>query len=300
MHPSTEAASPAELSTGTRIKTLAQFAYPQHLLSGLMYAATRVRFRPWKNWQIRWFTARYGVNLSESVRRELHEFPDFNSFFTRALHPGARPIEGDETVVSAPADGMISEFGDIDSGTLMQAKGRTYSVSRLIGHNHRAAAEFEGGRFLTIYLAPHNYHRVHMPLAGRLREMVHIPGRLFSVNAASTQLVPNLLARNERVVSIFDTEAGAMAIVLVGAFWVGCIDQVWAGTVTPPRKREIAHWRYGGSDLPAVALQRGEEMGHFNMGSTVVALFSNADLSWRAELQPGGTVRYGEGVARWG
>ena len=299
MHPPTEASPPAELSAGMRIKTLAQFAYPQHLLSGLMYAATRVRFRPWKNWQIRWFTARYGVNLSESVRRELHEFPDFNSFFTRALHSEARPIEGNEAAVSAPADGVISEFGDIDSDTLVQAKGRTYSVSQLLGHDQHSAAEFAGGRFLTIYLAPHNYHRVHMPLAGRLREMVHIPGRRFSVNAASTQLVPNLLARNERVVSIFDTEAGAMAIVLVGAFWVGCIDQVWTGTVTPPRKRKIARWRYGGSDLPAVALQRGEEMGRFNMGSTVVTLFSTPNLDWRAELQCGAPVRYGESIARW-
>ena len=281
-----------------QVTTFAQFAYPQHLLSAVMHAATRIRFRPWKNWQIRWFTRKYGVDLSESVLTESVQFPDFNSFFTRALHAWARPISADDGVVVAPADGVVSELGEIDGDTLVQAKGQTYSLSRLLGHAPPGTTGFEGGRFITIYLAPHNYHRVHMPLSGRLREMVHVPGRLFSVNQASTRLVPNLLARNERVASVFDTEAGSMALVLVGALWVGCVDQVWAGTVTPPRARSVTRWRYDGRQEPAVELARAEEMGRFNMGSTVVALFQSPRLTWRADLEVGSTVKYGESIAR--
>ena len=261
-----------------------------------MHHATRVRFRPWKNWQIRWFIRRYHVDMSEALMPDPAAYPDFNSFFTRALRPGIRPLPRDRGAVVSPADGRVSQFGSIRDDTLMQAKGLHYSLSRLLGGNADRGSEFEGGRFLTIYLAPGDYHRVHMPLAGSLRKMVHVPGRLFSVGARSTVRVPNLFARNERVVSIFDHEFGPVAIVLIGALCVGGIEQVWSGLVTPPRGHRIEVHDYR-SGPESVTLGQADEMGRFNMGSTVVVLFGpTLRLEWASGLEPGHSLKVGERI----
>ena len=285
-----------DASVGVGDEAFALFGYPQRLLSAWMHHATRVRFRTWKNWQIRWFIRRYHVDMSEAMLSDPAAYPDFNSFFTRALRPGIRPLPRDRGAVVSPADGQVSQFGSIRDDTLMQAKGLHYSLSRLLGGNAGGGSEFEGGEFITVYLAPGDYHRVHMPLAGSLRKMVHVPGRLFSVGARNTVRVPSLFARNERVVSIFDHELGPVAIVLVGALCVGSIEQVWSGQITPPRGRRIEVRDYR-SGPESVTLGQADEMGRFNMGSTVVALFGpTLRLEWRSGLELGHSLKVGERI----
>ena len=287
----TRAMSPAHA------KVLLQYVYPQRLLCALMHRATRVRFRPFKNWQIRWFVRRYGVDLSEAMLSDGTRYPDFNSFFTRALRPETRPVDDAGDALVSPADGTVGHFGNIRGDLLIQAKGLEYSLARLLGTPGRGCAEFEGGDFMTIYLAPGNYHRVHMPLDGVLRRTVHVPGRLFSVGAETTRRIPNLFTRNERVVSIFDNERGPVAIVMVGALFVGGIQQAWGSPDTWPRRREIGVWDYGSRSM-APSFGKAEEMGRFNMGSTVVALFGpSLRIEWAPDLRPGQGIRFGERIA---
>ena len=286
-----------DVSVGVGEEAFDLFGYPQRLLSALMYHATRVRFRPWKNWQIRWFIRRYHVDMSEAMFPDPASYPDFNSFFTRALRPGIRPLPRDQRVVVSPADGRVSQFGSIRDDTLTQVKGLYYSLSRLLGGNAGTGSEFDGGKFVTVYLAPGDYHRVHMPLAGSLRKMVHVPGRLFSVGERTTGRVPSLFARNERVVSIFDHDLGPVAIVLIGALCVGGIEQVWSGLVTPPRGRHVeVHDYRSGPD--SFTLGQADEMGRFNMGSTVVVLFGpTLRLEWAPGLALGSSLKVGERIA---
>ena len=290
----TRAMSPA------RVKALLQYVYPQRLLCALMHRATRIRFRPFKNWQIRWFIRRYGVDLSEAMLSDNTHYPDFNSFFTRALRPETRPVDDAGNALVSPSDGTVGQFGSICGDLLIQAKGLEYSLARLLGTPGRECAEFEGGCFLTIYLAPGNYHRVHMPLAGVLRRTVHVPGRLFSVGAETTRRIPNLFTRNERVVSTFDNERGPVAIVMVGALFVGGIAQVWEhpGTLSHGRDIEVCDYR---SRPAAPSFGKAEEMGRFNMGSTVVALFGpSLRIEWAPGLRPGRGIRFGERIATLG
>jgi phosphatidylserine decarboxylase len=273
-----------------------QHILPQRLLTRLVGHAAHVRFRPWKNWQIRWFIARYGVDMSEALEAEPRAYAHFNAFFTRALRAGSRPLDADEDTLLCPADGAISALGDVGAGTLLQAKGRHYSMHALLGGDDARAAPFDNGRFATVYLSPRDYHRVHMPMDGRLREMTYVPGRLFSVNFATTRRVPELFARNERLVCIFDTRFGPMALVLVGALIVAGIETVWSGAVTPPHGRAMRTWRY--DDPNTVRLSRGEEMGRFNVGSTVIVLFPHGCMEWRDDLGTGSAVRMGEALGR--
>ena len=281
-------------------KALLQYVYPQRLLCALMHRATRVRVRPFKDWQIRWFIRRYGVDLSEAMHSDSTHYPDFNSFFTRALRPETRPVDDADDALVSPADGTVGHFGRACGDLLIQAKGLEYSLARLLGTPGRECAEFEGGDFVTIYLAPRNYHRVHMPLDGVLRRTVHVPGRLFSVGAETTRRIPNLFARNERVVSMFDSERGPVAIVMVGALFVGGIQQAWESAATRPRRREIAVCDYGSRSV-APSFGKAEEMGRFNMGSTVVALFGpSLRIEWAPGLRPGQGIRFGERIATLG
>ncbi len=279
-------------------RVLLQYAYPHHLLCALMRRATRIRFRPFKNWQIRWFIRRYGVDMSEAALPDSAQYTDFNSFFTRALRPGLRPVDDAGDALISPADGSVGHFGRARGDSLIQAKGHEYSLARLMGATGRESAEFEGGYFLTIYLAPGNYHRVHMPLGGALRRTLHVPGRLFSVGTAATRGIPNLFARNERVVSVFDHERGPFALVMVGALFVGGIQQVWEDhPAALPHGRDTASGD-GRTRGGAACLDKGEEMGRFNMGSTVVALFpSSFRLEWTPGLRPGQAIRFGERIA---
>lgn len=279
------------------LRAAGQHLLPKRLLSALALSLARARFAPWKNWQIRWFTRRYGVNLDEAHEASPQAYPHFNAFFTRALRDGARPVEGDEDTLVSPADGIVSQLGRVRDGTLLQAKGRHYAVRELLGAELAGDDVFRDGHFATVYLSPRHYHRVHMPLAGRLRAMSYLPGALFSVNPATTRVVPRLFARNERVASLFETHLGPMALVLVGAVLVAGIETVWAGQVTPPRGRRPRTWRYGDGDEAAARLARGEEMGRFNMGSTVVVLIPSLDAAWADAAQPGAEVRLGQALA---
>ena len=276
-----------------RLAGILQRLYPKHLLSWMMLRATRIRFAPWKNWQIRWFVRRYGVDLSVVADPASASYPHFNAFFTRELRPDARPLEGGPRTVVSPADGTLAAVGSIDGRSVFQAKGRSYTLEALFGGDERAAAVFDGGRFATIYLAPRDYHRVHMPLAGRLRSSVYIPGELFSVNPTTVAAIDGIFARNERVVSFFDTDLGPMAITLVGAVFVGCIEQVWRGVVTPPRRRRVETERY---DDKEIVLDRGREMGRFNMGSTVILMLADPAAAWEAWMVPGSPVQIGRRI----
>ena len=270
-----------------------QRLYPKHLLSWMMLKATRIRFAPWKNWQMRWFVRRYGVDLSIAADPSPNAYPDFNTFFTRALGADARPLEGGTGAIVSPADGTVAAVGSIDGRRVLQAKGRTYTLEALFGGDKYAAATFDNGQFATIYLAPPDYHRVHMPVTGRLRSMTYVPGELFSVNPATVAAIDGIFARNERVISLFDTDLGPLAMILVGAVFVGCIEQTWCGTVTPPRRREVLVERY---DERNILLVQGREMGRFNMGSTVIMMLANPAVEWASWMAPDMPVRMGRRI----
>lgn len=278
------------------VKGIIQRLLPHTLLTAIMYHATRVRWRPWKNWQIRWFIGRYGVDVSEASNTDPESYEHFNAFFTRSLRAGSRPLAGGAETVLCPADGAISAIGDIHAGRLLQAKGRDYSLHALIGGDHQRTTAFEGGRFVTLYLSPRDYHRVHMPVAGRLREMTYIPGRLFSVNFSTARAIADLFTRNERLVCMFDTDHGPMALILVGAMLVSGLQTVWSGPVSPPHGQAMRTWRY--ENETAVQLSRGEEMGRFDAGSTVILLFPGKRVRWLDTLQAGAGVQMGEELAR--
>ena len=275
--------------------SLAQTILPQHFLSGVMHRLARCENRPWKTAFIKTIVYLYGVDLGEAKETNPNGYASFNAFFTRALKPDARPQCSDPDALLCPADGAISQIGNITAGSIFQAKGKYFSALELLGGDVDRAKPFENGKFATIYLSPRDYHRLHMPLSGTLREMVHVPGRLFSVNAPTVNTVPNLFARNERVAAIFDTEAGPMALVLVGAIFVASIETVWHGEVTPPTVLQVKTWTYSG-DAPSLA--KGEEMGRFNMGSTIIVLFGENAVAWDASLQAGGKVKLGRRLGR--
>ena len=267
-----------------------QHVLPQHTLSRLVLRATRVRAAWFKNALIRGFLRLYAIDMTEAVQPDPFRYGSFNEFFTRALKPDVRMLAKGPREIACPVDGAISEAGKIDGARLLQAKGRHYTLEELLAWRGWAK-HFEGGSFATIYLAPFNYHRVHMPLEGRLRETVYVPGRLFSVNAATASLVPRLFARNERVLTWFDTSFGEFALILVGALNVGSIATVWAGDITPAAQRVV-------TPLPPqdVRLDKGEEIGRFNMGSTVILLFQKDRARWHDDLRAGAPVRLGQSL----
>jgi phosphatidylserine decarboxylase len=263
---------------------------PQHTLSRLVFVAARVR-TPWfKNLLTRAFLACFALDMSEALQSDPYRYATFNELFTRALKPGARPIAAGADLIVAPVDGTVSECGEIEGDRVLQAKGRTYTLDDLLARQSWAS-RFEGGAFATLYLAPHDYHRIHMPLDGRLLDTVYVPGRLFSVNAAAAQHVPRLFARNERVLTLFEGARGAFALVLVGALNVGSISTVWAGDITPAGRRRLTRVA-----SPALELRKGEEMGRFNMGSTVILLLEPGHAQWLSTLRAGAPVRLGQGL----
>ncbi len=276
------------------LKALPQYLLPHHPLSRIMGRLVRCRIPGVKNLLIGGFRRLYRIDMSLAENPDPHSYPDFNSFFTRALRPDARPLAAAAEAVVSPVDGRISQAGTCGDGRILQAKGRDYTLAQLLGDS-RHAATFQGGSYATIYLSPRDYHRIHMPLSGRLLEMVHIPGRLFSVNPATTRVIPGLFARNERVVCLFETDAGPMAMVLVGAIFVASIETQWAGVVTPPAGRTTSRRDYR-NDPAAPHLERGAEMGRFNMGSTVILLFGPDGVAWQDACQEGATVRMGQQI----
>ena len=276
-----------------RLFILAQYLTPHHLLSRLIGHLAECRL-PWlKNNLINWFIRQYQVDMGEAQTEDPSAYEHFNAFFTRALKPDARPLDATPEAILCPADGAISQLGSIEHGRIFQAKGHSYSVTELLGGDDKRAAAFMGGDFATVYLSPKDYHRVHMPIAGTLREMVYIPGRLFSVNQTTAENVPELFARNERVVCLFDTERGPMAVVLVGAMIVASIETVWAGLITPP-KRELKSFRYDEPARTAIYLEKGAELGRFKLGSTAIVLFGPEQIRWTDSLTSNSPVRMGQ------
>ncbi len=276
--------------------TWLQYILPQHGLSRLVGAICRVRVRWFKNLAIRWFVRGYRPDMRDALQPDPQSFGSFNEFFTRALRPDARPLADSARKFLCPVDGTVSELGSIEQNRLLQAKGHHYTVGDLLAGNAPWAARFTGGAFATIYLAPYNYHRIHMPADGELAETWYVPGRLFSVNRATADSVPRLFARNERVVCLFEQPQAPFAVVLVGALNVGSMDTVWHGNVAPRRPRRVQRLADTGLLAPPAA-RAGAEMGRFNMGSTVILLFPPGACRWRADLKAGSTVRTGEALA---
>lgn len=269
-----------------------QYVVPQHLLSRLVGWLAETHIVPIKKLFVAIFIRIFRPDLNEAKEPDTDKYPNFNSFFVRELKPGIRPLCEETDAIACPADGHISEVGDIVSGRLIQAKGKSFELNALLGGDETMAQHFVGGSFATIYLSPQDYHRVHMPLDGDLRTMMHIPGQLFSVNTATTEMVDDLFARNERVVCLFDTQAGPMAMVLVGAMICASIETSWSGLVTPI-KREVrtTHYPHTNSE---VRLDKGDEMGRFKLGSTVILLFGPGKAQWREDLGTGSNVRVRE------
>lgn len=267
-----------------------QHLLPQHTLSRLVGHATRCTMPGWKNFLIRNFLRHYAVRMDEALQPDPFAYPSFNEFFTRALRPELRPVAPTGAVAS-PVDGTISQIGRIEGEELIQAKDHRFTLPRLLEGDVELAPTFEGGSFATIYLAPYNYHRIHMPLAGGLIGTTHVPGRLFSVNTATAAAVPSLFTRNERITCVFETGVGLMAVILVGALFVGGMATVWAGEVTPARGRKPRRL-----DTPRspVYLERGDELGRFNMGSTVILLFEPGRVRWHPQFGAGSEVRMGQ------
>ncbi len=274
------------------IATAVQLLLPHRLLSRVVYYATRWRFKPWKALLIGTLKNAYGIRLDDAVIQDTAEFEHFNAFFTRELKASARPI-ANEAIVS-PADGKVSQSGPVREGRIIQAKGMDFSVEELLGDATEAAL-FEDGQFATIYLSPRDYHRVHMPLAGALRRSTHIPGRLFSVAPKIVESIPRLYARNERLCLLFDTEHGPMALVFVGAIFVSSIQTVFEGEVTPPYASRIRHRDFDRERAPRFA--KAEEVGRFNMGSTVIVLTPKGAPALRADLAPEMPIRMGEALS---
>ena len=271
----------------------AQYALPKQALTRLAGAFAGARLGGLTQAAIRRFVARYGVDMSEAADSDIAGYASFNDFFTRALRTGARPLAPADYV--CPVDGAISQFGAIQRDQIFQAKGHAYSTRALLACDAREAAAFDHGQFATLYLSPRDYHRIHMPCAGRLQRMVHVPGALFSVNPATARGVPGLFARNERVVCWFDTARGPMVLVLVGATIVGSMATVWHGVVNSPRPAQPRRWDYAGQ---SIELAQGAEMGRFLLGSTVVLLWPHGTLRFNPGWAPGGAVRMGEALGK--
>ncbi len=240
---------------------------------------------------IRWFVKRYNVNMAEAAAPEISSYASFNDFFTRALKPGARPLAAADYL--CPVDGAISQIGRIEGEQIFQAKGHSYSSTALVGGDAALAGQFRDGQFATLYLSPRDYHRIHMPCDGSLRRMIYVPGDLFSVNPTTARGVPGLFARNERVVCVFDSDQGPFVLTLVGATIVGSMATVWHGQVNPPRSPQICEWQYQAGQ---VSLKKGEEMGRFLLGSTVVMLFSKDRLNFNPEWTAARPIRMGEAM----
>jgi len=275
-----------------RLAVLLQYFLPKQALTALAGRVARWRGGAATTSLIAWFVQRYRVNMIEAANPDLASYATFNDFFTRELKQGARPVAAADLI--CPVDGAISQFGPIEGQQIFQAKGHQYSSTALVGGDAALARQFDNGYFATLYLSPRDYHRIHMPCDGRLTRMIYVPGDLFSVNPTTARGVPGLFARNERVVCVFEGARGPFVLVLVGATIVGSMATVWHGGVNAPRPGRLCEWRY---EDKSVVLKKGDEMGRFLLGSTVVMLFPKSPLQFNAAWQPGGAVRLGEVMA---
>ncbi len=272
-----------------QLAVLPQYLMPKLALTRLAGSLASAELGAFTTWLIKRFVQRYKVNMAEAVHAELAHYKSFNEFFTRPLKDGARPLASSTWI--CPVDGAISQCGAIERDQVFQAKRHHYSTRALVGGDAALAAQFQNGQFATLYLSPRDYHRIHMPIAGKLLRMIHVSGDLFSVNPTTARGVPGLFARNERVVCEFETEKGRMVLVLVGATIVGSMATVWHGQVNPPRPGMVREWRY---DTQDVRLKQGEEMGRFLLGSTVVMLFPESSIQFPSEWVSARPIQMGE------
>ncbi|WP_298830395.1 archaetidylserine decarboxylase [uncultured Piscinibacter sp.] len=279
------------MSLADRLAVLSQYLLPKQAMTALAGAVASRRAGGLTTTMIRRFVARYGVDMNEADDPDIAHYASFNDFFTRALKPGVRPFA--DAPWLCPVDGAISQFGAIEHDQIIQAKGHRYSTAALVGGDAALAARFDDGRFATLYLSPRDYHRIHMPCDGMLQRMIHVPGELFSVNPTTARHVPGLFARNERVVCLFESPHGPFVLTLVGATIVGSMATVWHGVVNPPRPGTLREWSYPAGQ---VCLKRGDEMGRFLLGSTVVLLFPKDTLRFNADWAPGRAIRMGEAM----
>jgi len=275
-----------------RLFVASQYVLPKVALTANAGRLANIQGGPLTTRFIEWFVRRYGVNMQEAANPDMASYASFNEFFSRPLKAGARPLAQSDWV--SPVDGAISQFGAIQADQIFQAKGHQYTARALVGGDAALAAQFQDGHFATLYLSPKDYHRIHMPCAGRLTRMIYVPGELFSVNPATARGVPGLFARNERVVCVFDTPFGPMVLTLVGATIVGSMATTWHGLVNPPRTRKVREWRYEGQDID---FKQGDEMGRFLLGSTVVMLFPKGGMRFNPNWQATGGIRMGEAMA---
>ncbi|GGW79150.1 archaetidylserine decarboxylase [Alteromonas halophila] len=278
------------------LKINLQYITPKHALSRLVGKLAEAEMGGLTTALIKAFIKHYRVDMDEALYPEPEHYRSFNAFFTRPLKPEARSIDNDDNTLIHAVDGTVSQFGDINYDSIFQAKGHNFSLTSLLGGNPDLAEPFKNGKFATVYLAPRDYHRIHMPVDGTLTDMVYVPGELFSVNPLTAANVPDLFARNERVVALFDTPVGKMAMVLVGATIVASIETVWSGTVTPPAGKNVQHWRYDKDSEASVTLKKGDELGRFKLGSTIVACFEQDAIDFEA-LEAGMVTRLGEPMA---
>jgi phosphatidylserine decarboxylase len=275
-----------------QLAVIPQYLMPKLAMTRLAGLVASAEWGSVTTWVIKRFVKRYNVNMSEAAHAEPAHYKSFNEFFTRPLKDGARPLASSAWI--CPVDGAISQCGAIEHDQIFQAKGHHYSTCALVGGDAELAAQFQNGQFATLYLSPRDYHRIHMPMAGKLLRMIHVPGDLFSVNPTTARGVPGLFARNERVVCEFETEKGPMVLVLVGATIVGSMATVWHGQVNPPRPGTVREWQYESQD---VRLQKGEEMGRFLLGSTVVMLFPENSIQFPADWISTRPLQMGEAMS---
>ena len=271
------------------MNTTLQNIIPQHFLSRLLGRFASARLGCLTRWGIKKFIQHYAVDMREAKIKDYREFTSFNEFFTRELAEGARPLCTDRNAIISPVDGCVSECGTIQKDQLLQAKGSYYSLSDLLAGD-ALCAQFENGAFLTAYLAPKDYHRFHMPITGKLLKMIYVPGKLFSVNQAAANQIPGLFAKNERVICIFETEIGKLAYIAVGAMIVASIGMKWHGIVAPQRSNDVMTWDYSNQNI---VLARGDEMGHFQLGSTVIMLLEKDRVTWKVDMQAEKVLRMG-------
>ena len=274
-----------------RLAVLLQYLLPKQALTALAGRLARAEAGRLTTRVIRGFVSRYKVDMAEAANPAIDSYKSFNEFFTRPLRAGARPLADADLL--CPVDGAISQFGPIERDQIFQAKGHRYSTTALLGGDRALATRFENGAFATLYLSPRDYHRIHMPCDGRLMRMIYIPGALFSVNPTTARGVPGLFARNERVVCVFDSAFGPFVLTLVGATIVGSMATVWHGIVNPPRPGQVREWRY---DSQQIVLKKGEELGRFMLGSTVVLLFTKGSIELNSHWSPARPVRMGEAM----
>lgn len=276
-----------------RLKALLIAMLPQHLISRLVYRISRCRIPFVKNNLIRLYLSLFDINLDDARESNPYAYASWNAFFTRALNEDARPIDSDKDSIVSPVDGTISQLGYLEQGSILQAKGHYYSVEALVG-NAELGEKFHNGAFITVYLSPRDYHRIHMPCDGKLQRMLHVPGRLFSVAPHTVNNIEGIFARNERVNSLFGAQQGPMFLSLVGAINVGAIETCWAGLVTPPAGKALTDTAYGGED--AIRMNKGQEMGRFNLGSTIILIFPENTAQWIEQLKPGDRVLMGQKI----